>query len=302
MNPSLVAPAQAGVPLPSKGRSGIAAFAGMTFVLFIALLFFAASASAQTFPKLTGRVVDDANILTPAVVADLTSKSQALEQKTGRQFVVVTIPSLQGYPIEDYGYRLGRSWGIGQKGFDNGVILLVAPSERKVRIEVGYGATAYVTDAMSSIIIRNSILPHFRQNPPDYGGGIEAGADQVISLMSMSPDQAEQAAAQAQQQEQAHRTSSGGGLPLVFWGMIFLFIILSKFRRVAGRRYQGRRGGSGISPWIVLWGLSEAARASRGRGLGGGWGGGGFGGGGGGFGGFSGGGGGFGGGGASGSW
>jgi uncharacterized protein len=261
------------------------------------LMLVAAPASAQTFPKLTGRVVDDAHILTPAEVADLTGKSQALEAKTGRQFVVATVPSLQGYPIEDYGYRLGRSWGIGQKGFDNGVILLVAPNEHKVRIEVGYGATAYVTDAMSSIIIRNAILPHFRQKPPDYGGGIEAGADQVINLMSMSPDQAEQAAAQAQQQEQAHRTSSGGALPVIFWVMIFVFIMLAKARRVAGRRYRSR-GGGGISPWIVLWGLSEAARASRG----GGWGGGGFGGGGGGFGGFSGGGGGFGGGGASGSW
>ena len=261
-------------------------------VLWLALIALAAPVSAQTFPKLTGRVVDDAHILTPAEVADLTSKSQALETKTGRQFVVATVPSLQGYPIEDYGYRLGRAWGIGQKGFDNGVILLVAPNEHKVRIEVGYGATAYVTDAMSSIIIRNAILPHFRQKPPDYGGGIEAGVDQVINLMSMSPDQAEQAAAQAQQQEQAHRTSSGGALPVIFWVMIFVFIMLAKARRVAGRRYRSR-GGGGISPWIVLWGLSEAARASRG---GGGWGGGG------GFGGFSGGGGGFGGGGASGSW
>jgi uncharacterized protein len=268
-------------------------------VLWLALIALAAPVSAQTFPKLTGRVVDEAHILTPPVVADLTAKSQALEAKTGRQFVVATVPSLQGYPIEDYGYRLGRAWGIGQKGFDNGVILLVAPNERKVRIEVGYGATAYVTDAMSSIIIRNSILPHFKQKPPDYAGGIEAGADQIVSLMSMSPSEAEQAAAQAQQQEQAHRTGSGGALPIVFWAMLFVFIILAKARRVTGRRYRGKGGkGGGISPWIVLWGLSEAARASRG----GGWGGGGFGGGGGGFGGFSGGGGGFGGGGASGSW
>jgi uncharacterized protein len=277
------------------------ACAGATgFVLALLLLFFATAASAQTFPKLTGRVVDEAHILTPAVVADLTGKSQALEAKTGRQFVVATVPSLQGYPVEDYGYRLGRAWGIGQKGFDNGVILLVAPNEHRVRIEVGYGATAYVTDAMSSIIIRNSILPHFKQKPPDYAGGIEAGADQVIQLMSMSPDQAEQAAAQAQLQEQAHRTSSGGALPVIFWVMIFVFIILAKARRVAGRRYSargGHGGRSGISPWIVLWGLSEAARASRGGFGGGGWGGGG-----GGFGGFSGGGGGFGGGGASGSW
>jgi len=265
-------------------------------VLWLAFFALAAPASAQTFPNLSGRVVDDAHILTPAQVADLTGKSQALEAQTGRQFVVATVPSLQGYPIEDYGYRLGRAWGIGQKGEDNGVILLVAPNEHKVRIEVGYGATAYVTDAMSSVIIRNSILPHFRLSPPDYGGGIEAGADQIVKLMSLPPDQAKQAAAQAEQQDQARQHSSGGALPVIFWAMIFAFIILSKFRRPIGSRYRSRRGG--ISPWVVLWGLSEAARASRG----GGWGGGGGGFGGGGFGGFSGGGGGFGGGGASGSW
>ena len=269
-------------------------------VLWLALFALAVPASAQTFPKLSGRVVDEAHILSAAQVADLTSKSEALEAKTGRQFVVATIPDLQGYPIEDYGYKLGRAWAIGQKDADNGVILLVAPNDRKVRIEVGYGATAYVTDAMSSVIIRNSILPHFQQNPPDYGGGIEAGADEVIKLMSMSPDQAEVAAAQAQQQEQARKHKSGGGLPIIFWAMMFGFVILSMLRRVGGRRYRSR-GRGGISPWIVLWGLNQATRGSRG-----GWGGGGLGGGGfgvgGGFGGFSGGGGSFGGGGASGSW
>jgi uncharacterized protein len=124
-------------------------------VFWLALVALAQPVSAQTFPKLTGRVVDEAHILSSAQIVDLTTKSEALEAKTGRQFVVATVPDLQGYPIEDYGYRLGRSWQIGQKGEDNGVILLVAPNEHKVRIEVGYGATAYVTDAMSSIIIRN---------------------------------------------------------------------------------------------------------------------------------------------------
>lgn len=267
------------------------------FGLALLALVAAAPAPAQTFPKLTGRVVDEAHILSAAEVADLTSKSQALEASTGRQFVVATVPDLQGHEIEDYGYKLGRAWAIGQKGEDNGVILLVAPKEHKVRIEVGYGATAYVTDAMSSIIIRNSILPHFRQNPPDFGGGIEAGADEIVKLMSLSPTAAEKAAAQAQAQEQARKHKSGGGLPIVFWGMMFAFIMLSMARRGGGRRYRSR-GGSGISPWVVLWGLNEATRGSRG----GGWGGGGFGGGGGGFGGFSGGGGSFGGGGASGSW
>jgi len=287
--------------IPAKARTQrkeiwAPAFARVTIWALLLAIFFAVPATAQTFPKLTGRVVDDAHLLTAEQVQDLTSKSAALEASKGAQLVIATVPSLQGYPIEDFGYRLGRAWGIGQKGKDNGVILLVAPNEHKVRIEVGYGATPYLTDAMSGLIIRQAIIPHFKQSPPDYSGGIEAGADQIVSLMSMTPEQAEQAAAQAQQQEQAHRTSSGGALPIIFWAMIFVFIILSKFRRIGGKNFRSRRGG--ISPWVVLWGLSEAARASRG----GGWGGGGFGGGGGGFAGFSGGGGGFGGGGASGSW
>lgn len=261
------------------------------------MLLFASPALAQNFPQLTGRVVDDAHILSPATVADLTNKSEALEAKTSRQLVIATVPSLQGYDIEDFGYRLGRAWGVGQKELNNGVILLVAPSEHKVRIEVGYGATPYLTDAMSGLIVREDILPRFKQSPPDYDGGVEAGADAIIQQMSLPPDQAEQAAAAAEQQEQMHRHSGGGALPLAFWGLIFAFVVLSKLRRATGGRYYRR--GSGISPWVMLWGANAIGRS-----WGGGWsqGGGGFGGGGGGFGGFSGGGGSFGGGGASGSW
>ena len=257
-------------------------------------LLFAVPAFAQTFPQLTGRVVDDAHVLSPATIADLTRKSEALEAKTSRQLVIATVPSLQGYPIEDFGYRLGRAWGVGQNKLDNGIILLVAPNEHKVRIEVGYGATAYLTDAMSGLIIREDILPHFKQG--DYDGGVEAGADAIIKQVSLPPDQAEQAIAQAQQQEQTRRHSGGGFLPLAFWGLIFAFVILSKLRRPVGGRYH--RSGGAISPWVMLWGLNALGNSSRGWG-GGGWGGGGFGGGGGGL---SGGGGSFGGGGASGSW
>lgn len=280
-------------------RSGFPTFAGARWIA-LTLLFalFAVPVSAQSFPPLTGRVVDDAHILSAATIADLSSKSEALEAKTSRQLVIATVPSLQGYPIEDFGYRLGRAWGIGQKKLDNGVILLVAPNEHGVRIEVGYGATPYLTDAMSGVIIREDILPHFKQNPPDYDSGIEAGADAIIKQMSLPPDQAEQAIAQAQQQEQSHRHSGGGALPLAFWGLIFAFVVLSKLRRPVGGRYYGR--GGGISPWVMLWGLNALSNSSRGWGSGGGgWGGGGdFGGGSG----FSGGGGSFGGGGASGSW
>jgi len=271
--------------------------------LLLALFALAAPATAQTFPQNNGSpVVDQAGILTPEQQADLKSKSQALYTQTGRAFAVATVKSLEGYPVEDYAYRLGRAWGLGEKEKDNGVLLLVAPDDRKVSIATGYGAGAYMTDAMSGIIIREDILPHFKQSPPDYGGGIEAGADAIIKQMSLSPDDAEKNIAAAQQAQKQRQHSSGGGLPIFFWLMIIGFVVLSHFRRGMGRRYRGRHGG--ISPWVVLWGLNELSRGSRGGGWGGGsWGGGGGswgGGGGGSFGGF--GGGSFGGGGASGSW
>lgn len=269
--------------------------------LLLALLALAAPAAAQTFPPLTGRVVDQAHLLTPAQVADLTSKSEALEKQSGRQFVIATVNSLEGYPIEDYAYRLGRYWKIGSAKQNDGVVLVVAPNEHKVSIATGYGAGGYMTDAMSGIIIREAILPHFKQNPPDYGGGIEAGADQIIKQMSLPPEEAQKNVAAAEQAQQQKRHSSGGALPVIFWLMVIGFVILSHFRRAAGRRYRGRHGG--ISPWVALWGLNALSNSRRSSDWGGGssWGGGGGGWGGGG-GGFSGGGGSFGGGGASGSW
>jgi uncharacterized protein len=254
-----------------------------------------ASAFAQTFPKLTGRVVDQAGLLTPAQIVDLTSKSEALEQRTGRQFVVATVNSLEGRTIEDYGYRLGREWGIGNERKDDGVILLVAPRERKVRIETGYGARVFLTDAVSSVIIRESILPRFKAG--DMGGGIVAGADQIISMMELPPAEAAKRAQEIGAAETRRSEQRVNPFPVLFIVIIFFVIIGSIARRVGGRRYR-RRGG--ISPWVILWGLDALSRG--GRGGGGSWGGGGGGWGGGGGGGFSGGGGSFGGGGASGGW
>jgi len=147
------------------------------------------------------------------------------------------------------------------------------------------------------VIIRETILPHFKQNPPDYGGGIEAGANAIIKQMSLPPDEAAKNVAAATQAQQQRQHSGGNPLPLFFWLMVIGFVVLSHFRRGYGRRYRTRSGG--ISPWVVLWGLNALSNSRRGGGWGGGsWGGGGFGGGGG----FSGGGGSFGGGGAGGSW
>ncbi|HVM38456.1 MAG TPA: TPM domain-containing protein [Sphingomicrobium sp.] len=224
-------------------------------------LWLAAPAAAQTFPQLTGRVVDQANLLRPEQELDLTSKSAELEAQTGRQFVVATVSSLEGREIEDYGYRLGRHWGIGDEKNDDGVILLVAPNEKKVRIETGYGAEGFLPDILAGRIIRDEILPRFRQG--DMAGGIVAGADRIVQTMSLPAGEAQQQAEQVHQQETARSRSGFNPVPIVFWAMVILFVLMSMARRSAGRRYRGRRGGGGISPWIVLWGLNEL---SRGRG------------------------------------
>jgi uncharacterized protein len=253
----------------------------------------AAPASAQTFPKLTGRVVDAANIIPADQETVLTGRLEQLEQQSGRQLVVATVPSLEGRTIEDYGYRLGRTWAIGQKGEDDGVVLLVAPNERKVRVETGYGARVFLTDALSSIIIRNDILPRFKAG--DYPGGIDAGVTQLVTQMTLPPAEAQRRLGQAEAQNRSaasgrEKTSIG---PVLVWMLIFFFVLMPLLRRAGGRSHKRRRGWGGP---VILWGPGLG---------GGGWGGGGgggFGGFGGGGGGFSGGGGSFGGGGASGSW
>jgi uncharacterized protein len=138
-------------------------------------------AAAPIFPSLTGRVVDTAGLLSPAVTARLSARLAAHEQRTGQQLVVVTLVSLGGYAIEDYGYRLGRHWGIGQKGADTGALLIVARDERKVRIEVGYGLEGRLTDALSSAIIQQRILPRFREG--DFETGIEQGSAAILKVL-----------------------------------------------------------------------------------------------------------------------
>lgn len=158
----------------------------LRFVAFgfaLALLFWLVPASAQpTFPSLTGRVVDNAALLTPGDRAALAAELKALEDKSSDQLVVVTVPSLQGYTIEDYGYQLGRHWGIGTAKLNNGVLLIVAPNERKVRIEVGRGLEPTLTDALSRIVIDNAILPRFRAG--DFAGGIKDGVGDIVRVLT----------------------------------------------------------------------------------------------------------------------
>jgi uncharacterized protein len=268
-------------------RSG--GWAALLLALLAAALLALPAMAAPSFPKLTGRVVDAANILPPDVSAGLEQKLAALEQSTGgTQLVVATVPDLQGYEIEEYGYQLGRAWGIGRAKANNGVILLVAPNERKVRIEVGYGMEGQLTDALSSQIIQTEILPRFRAG--DMPGGIAAGTDALIQQLQAPPDVAQAnlakaAAAQQRAHREHHGSASAGSL---FWlAIVLLWLFFSVFR--------GRRGSSIGN--AIIWG--SMMNGGWGRGGGGGWGGGGGGFGGGGFGG---GGGSFGGGGASGGW
>ena len=272
--------------------------------LALALLGLAAPVQAQTFPKLTGFVVDDANVLPPAVEADLTAKLGALQRDTKRQFVVATIADLQGYPLEDYAYRLLRTWGVGLKGVDNGAILFIAPNnpvgQRGPRLEVGTGLEPVLTDAFASLTINREMMPRLKAG--DVSGAMTAGTDTVIAQLRASPEEAQAELDKAIAQFDRSRRSApqrGGGIPfsLIFWGIIFMVVILPMLR--GGRRGRRFRGGGGGLGNVLLWTVaSQMGRSGGGGGFGGssgggGWGGGGFTGGGGGWGG---------GGGASGSW
>ena len=238
------------------------------------------AALAQQFPRLTGRVVDAANVLPPDAEARLTVRLEALEKQSRRQLVVATIPDLQGYDISDYGYRLGRHWGIGGKDKNDGALLIVAPKQRQLRIEVGYGLEGVLTDGLSSLIINQTIVPRFKQG--DMAGGIEAGTDAIVRQLTLPDEEARKLAAEAE--TKAQQPGFDPGL-IVFLLIFLLFFVLPLLRGGRGRRHAG-----GIVP-VILWdAFNHSSRGSGG--FGGGFGGGGF----------SGGGGSFGGGGASGRW
>ncbi len=247
--------------------------------LLLALLVLAALAPARAadpeFPELTGRVVDAATLLSAEDIARITADLEALETTTTDQLVLVTLPSLQGFPIEEFGYKLGRHWGIGQADKDNGVLLLIAPNERKVRIEVGRGLEGDLPDAIAKIIIENAILPRFRAG--DFPGGIKAGVRDIAAVLTGDAEAVKL------------RARKGGGGDIddwvtiligIIWVIIFIAVMWSIIRSIRHGVKPGK--GKKSSGWVFGPGSSS-----------GGWSGGG---------GFSGGGGGFGGGGASGGW
>ena len=257
-----------------------ASLAAIAVATLLALLLLV-PALALDFPVLTGRVVDDAGILDAGTRAALTQKLAEFEAKTSDQLVVVTLKSLQGTSIEDFGVELGRHWQIGQKGKNNGVLLIVAPNERKVRIEVGYGLEGALTDAVSRLIIENAITPRFRAG--DFPGGITRGVDDIISVLT--GDAAEW------QQRAAKRSEPKPGwdslLIMVLVVVVFGFVFLTLVGAIPRNRGRGRSRDGWSSGWSSGSGSDWSSGSSGGFSDGGG---------------FSGGGGSFGGGGSSGSW
>lgn len=264
-------------------------------VLAILLVAFAVSLiavfAAPTYPELTGQIVDNANLLPAADKAAILAELQSLEGASTDQVAIVTVPSLDGYAVEEYAIGLARKWALGQKDKDNGILLLVAPNERKVRIEVGRRLEPIMTDTMSKIIIENAILPQFRRG--DFAAGIRDGVRDIKAVLL---GDAEAVTSRAR----GPRTPDNDPtvyIHIAIWLAIFAFIIWSSYRAERdmqqtvgpdGRR-RSRRRAARSGPIFIPGGSSD-------------WGGGWSGGGGSSGGGWSGGGGGFGGGGASGDW
>ncbi|MBI5316546.1 MAG: TPM domain-containing protein [Nitrospirae bacterium] len=268
---------------------------------------------ALDVPPLTGRVVDLAHVLPPEIASSLNRDLETHESKTSNQVAVLTLPSLEGEPLESFSHRVATTWKLGQKGTDNGILLLIALRERKVRIEVGYGLEGTLTDLRSAHIIRQEIVPRLRSG--DLPGGIAAGVQAILNTI--------EGTYKADEMLPGH-TSSDQELAAIEYVTIGIVVgILAGILLSHGLRSTRALFGSLLAFLVaqfasVILGLAAAGitafflwlllQANRGRGQGGGWGdgivigpGGGFGGGGG-RGGFSGGGGGFGGGGASGGW
>ena len=246
------------------------------------IILIAPPAFAETLPlpTLTGRVVDQANVLNTAEEARLSDRLRDLETKTSTQLVVVTLSSLRGSPIEDWGLALGRSWGIGQKGKDNGVLLVVAPNDRALRIEVGYGLEGTLPDATADAIIRNVIVPRFKAG--NMAGGISDGVDAILAVLSGTGKEFTPSRGEVIGQTLSE------WVPVLFVVMFIILVVIGQMRhrRNRGNRYYRNRNGG----WLYV---DDDDRYSGGGMFGGGRGGGG---------GFSGGGGSFGGGGASGRW
>lgn len=241
-------------------------------------------ADALTFPPLTGRVVDTANLLQPDQAAALSDKLKGIETTTGHQVVIATLNDLQGDDIADYSYQLGRAWRIGGKGTNDGLVIVVVPSAHKLWITTGYGLEPIVTDAMASLIIHDKITPLFKTG--DFAGGLNAGVDALADLLKLPPDEAvarSKALVNARKAAQAQEAKTSNIIRWLPWILFAVFFVLPMLF--------GRRRGVGYVPMFIPMGGFGGGGYSSGTSFGGG-----------GDDSFSGGGGSFGGGGAGGSW
>lgn len=261
-------------------------------LLWALLALIAAPVAAQPeFPALTGQVVDNAGIISPEIETQLTAQLEALEAQSQRQLVVVTVPDLQGYDEQTFTYQLGREWGLGDERRNDGAILLVAPNDRKVRIEVGYGLEGTLTDAYAATIIQREIVPRFRDG--DMEGGIVAGTTAIANHLLLPEAQAIQLMTQRVPQTVQGNSEPIWVLPLLFFvPLLFILVpvMLGSSGRIGRTRYSGSSpGGTSISTYSSSgssWSSSSSSSFSSSSSSSS----------------FSGGGGSFGGGGASGSW
>jgi uncharacterized protein len=209
-----------------------------TILALFALVAMAGGAVAFNFPPLTGPVVDAAKILSNETHLVIDRKLRDYQARSGHQVVVATVPSLEGYEIREYGNQLFRHWAIGDKERNDGVLILVAPNERKVSIEVGYGAEPELTDAISKIIIENGMVPHFKGG--DYGGGISAGIDDIARALGGETNAIVERA-RNQSAPPLHDL-----MPFIFLAIIMFLIIFNVSR--GGRLSNARRG-----PYRDVW-------------------------------------------------
>ena len=217
----------------------------------VALLWAIATGFALNLPALTGRVVDQANIIQPATRSAVEQKLADLEAKSGIQIAVATVNSLDGQDIEPYANELFRSWKLGEKTKNNGVLLLVAPNEHRVRIEVGYGLEGTLTDALSKVIIANAITPRFKAG--DFSGGISRGVDDIITVLTTDSSEWQQRPSLRLDNQQTADPASW----LLLSGLIFLVALLIVSRTFRWFFFNtllnilvssgGARGGGGFS-------------------------------------------------------
>lgn len=257
---------------------------GVLVLLWAGLAF----AADPSYPALTGRIVDGANLIAPEARQRIEEKLRAHEEKTSDQLVIATVPSLQGVTIEEFANGLFRFWKLGEKAKNNGVLLLVAPKERKIRIEVGYGLEGALTDALSKIIITTAVTPKFKTG--DFAGGIEAGTDGILAILAGDAEEWQRRA------EVRSDDLSVAEVIAVIFVILVIFVLISAFMQEAGRQGGPRRHRLRDGRWVTLPQSSGWSTGSGSGWSGGSWSSGSGGGG------FSGGGGSSGGGGASGDW